>query len=228
MCIILLSKLFTSALSWDRLPGVQRDWYQRAGVDSSALVPVVMGVAVCQGQCERPLCSSAAVWYEREDWRQTWIQPCDWARSREQHSSNHTPNFDWQAQYCPSSLFKWKLFIFITSNKTQGTSQVIGNHSWATTADDAACEPSLLRWHLVHGWGSFCLPFHLDGNAPRMSFNKLPPHRRWLLQTALCIELNVWIPAESQPSQNCSLGNANRVSMETMPNCEPSRAGFKD
>lgn len=30
------------------------------GVGSSALVPVVMGVAACQGQSERPLCPSAA------------------------------------------------------------------------------------------------------------------------------------------------------------------------
>lgn len=40
--------------------------------------------------------------------------------------SNHTPNFDWHVQSGSGSMFKWRLFIFITSNQTQGTSQVIG------------------------------------------------------------------------------------------------------
>lgn len=58
------------------------DWYRRAGVDSSWLVPVVMGVGVgcgggvtvCQGQCERPLCFSTAAEYEGG--RRTWMLRC--------------------------------------------------------------------------------------------------------------------------------------------------------
>lgn len=38
----------------------------KVGADSSAWVPVVTGVAVSQGQRERPLCPSAEAWYERE------------------------------------------------------------------------------------------------------------------------------------------------------------------
>lgn len=112
-CALASSPRFTSALSWDRLPRVQRNWYRRAGVDSSALVPVVMGVAVCQGQCERPLCFSAAASYERDDWRQTWIQP--WARSRKQHSPT-TLQILIGMYSSARALFKWTLFIFITSN----------------------------------------------------------------------------------------------------------------
>lgn len=171
----LASLRFTSAFSWDRLPGVQRDWYQRAGVDSSALVPVVMGVAVCQGQCESPLCSSAAAWYERERGPKTDLNTALWlGTQRKAALSNHTPNFDWRVQFCSGSLFKRWLSDFITSNKTQGTNQVIAALRCATTPDDSTCEPGLLRWHVVHSQGSFCLPFHLNGNAPRMSFNKLP------------------------------------------------------
>lgn len=40
--------------------------------------------------------------------------------------SNRTPNFDWRVQFCSSSLSKWRLFIFITSNKTQAMNQVVG------------------------------------------------------------------------------------------------------
>lgn len=58
-------------------------------------------------------------------------------------------------------------------------------------------------------------------------FRKLYTYRQMLFQTAQCIELNVWTPAERQQSRNCSLGNANRVSMVTIAYCEPSRSGFK-
>lgn len=86
ICIIKLSKVHLSLELSPSARGTER------------LISESWGGFLCVGSCgDGGGCVSRSMWkaslfqrsslvWEREDWRQTWIQPCDWARSREQHS----------------------------------------------------------------------------------------------------------------------------------------------
>lgn len=140
-----------------------RDWYQRVWVDSSALVPVVMGGRVCQGQCERPLCSGAAAWYEREDWRPTWIQTCDWARSRKPLSPTALCQF-WLACAAPLSLPVSNEGLSFSSPRIKHEEQIsqpvmVTGALVCVATPEATCRPAgLLRRHPVQAEAlSVCL-----------------------------------------------------------------------
>ena len=123
--------------------------------------------------------------------------------------SNHAPRFDWHVRPC-RRLF----FIFISSNeKTRGASQLTG--AGRARSDDiqfAAEAPCFVLF--------FC------PETPRKGlFNKLPHTQTIAPPDARALNRTSEFQLKDKRTRNCSLGNANRVSMATMPYCEPSRSG---
>lgn len=62
--------------------------------------------------------------------------------------------------------------------------------------------------------------FTLNGNAPRMSFSKVPHTDNSFSRQHCPLKWMSGFQLKSQRSWNCSLGNANRVSMVMIPYCE--------
>lgn len=158
--------MFTSDSDWER-----GDWYH--------LLEWELGGFLCPGSCgvrgggvsrsmwKASLFQRSLVWEERR--QGTALNTALWlwlGTGQETALWNHSHRFDW----CISMGAPPEIRVFVFFHRTRKSNIFCGV---CVTTDDASCLKVLsAKITSSAKLKSLCLPFHLDGNVPRTSFNK--------------------------------------------------------